>query len=62
MKKIYDREAMRILAHLQKARAIIEKAQEDSDDGEIAMNIDIAEDCVGCLDEILIAVNNTILD
>lgn len=62
MKKISDKDAKRILAHLQKARAIIEKAQEISDDGEISMNIDIAERCVGHLDEILIAINNTVLD
>ena len=62
MKRICNRDANRILAHLQKARAIIEKAQTDSDDGEISMNIDIAEDCVGCLDEILISINNTVLD
>lgn len=62
MKKITNRDAQRILSYLQKARMIIEKAQEASDDGEISMDIDIAESCIGHLDEILIAVNNTILD
>ena len=62
MKKISDRDAKRILAHLQKARDIIEKAQELSDDGEISMSVDIAEDCLADLDEILITINNTVLE
>lgn len=62
MKKINNNDAKRILAHLQKARAIIEKAQTESDDGEISIDIDIAEECIGHLDEILISINNTILD
>ena len=62
MKKICNKDAQRILSHLQKARMIIEKAQESSDDGEICMDINIAESCIGHLDEILIAINNTVLD
>ena len=62
MKKIGNNDAMRILAHLQKARAIIEKAQAASDDGEISMDTNIAEECLGHLDEILISINNTILE
>lgn len=62
MKKINKRDATRIENYLRKAREIIEKAQVDSDDGEISMDIDIAENCIGHLDEILISINNTILD
>lgn len=62
MKKISNKDAQRILAHLQKARMIIEKAEDASDDGMISMDIDIAEGCIGHLDTILIAINNTVLD
>lgn len=62
MKKISKRDAERILNHLQKAKEIINQQREKSNDGEISMDIDIAENCISCLDEILIAVNNTILD
>ncbi len=60
MKKISNADAMRILAHLQKARAIIEKVKSVSDDGETYMDNHIADDCIGSIDEILIAINNTI--
>lgn len=62
MKKIGNTDAKRILEHLKKARAIIENAQTQSDDGEISMDINIAEQCIGHLDEILISINNTILE
>lgn len=62
MKKISNKDAKRILAHLQKARMIIEKAREASDDGEISVDIDVAESCIGHIGEILVAINNTILD
>lgn len=62
MKKISNRDAERILNHLQKAKEIINQQREKSNDDEISMDIDIAENCVSCLDKILIAVNNTILD
>ena len=62
MKKISNNDARRILAHLKKARLIIENAQTQSDDGEISMDINIAEECIGHLDEILISINNTILE
>lgn len=62
MKKISKKDALRIQNHLQKAKEIIDQVCEISDDGEISMDIEIAENCVGYLDEILIAINNTILD
>lgn len=62
MKKISKKDALRIQNHLQKAKEIIDQVREMSDDGEISMDIEIAENCVGCLDEIIIAINNTILD
>lgn len=62
MKKISKKYALRIQNHLQKAKEIIDQVREISDDGEISMDIEIAENCVGYLDEILIAINNTILD
>jgi hypothetical protein len=62
MKKISKKDALRIQNHLQKAKEIIDQVREISDDGEISMDIEIAENCVGYLDEILIAINNTILD
>lgn len=62
MKKISKKDALRIQNHLQKAKEIIDRAREVSDDGEVSMDIEIAENCVGYLDEILIAINNTILD
>lgn len=51
MKKINNRE---------KARDIIEQAKSKSDDGEILMDSDIAENCIGNINEILIAINNTV--
>ena len=62
MKKSSKKDALRIQNHLQKAKEIIDQVREISDDGEISMDIEIAENCVGYLDEILIAINNTILD
>lgn len=62
MKKISKKDALRIQNHLQKAKEIIDQVREISDDGEISMDIEIAENCVGYLDEIFIAINNTILD
>ncbi len=62
MKKIYRKDALRIQKYLCKTKLIIDAAREKSDDGEIIMDIDIAENCVGYLDEILIAINNSILD
>lgn len=62
MKKISKKDALRIQNHLQKAKEIIDRAREVSDDGEVSMDIEIAENCVGYLDEILITINNTILD
>lgn len=62
MKKITNRDAQRILSYLQKARMIIEKAQEASDDGEVFLDENIAYACIGHVDEILIALNNTVLD
>lgn len=62
MKKISKKDALRIQNHLQKSKEIIDRAREVSDDGEVSMDIEIAENCVGYLDEILIAINNTILD
>lgn len=62
MKRISDRDADRIIAHIIKAAQIIQLAQEESDDGEICMDIDRAETCAGKVQEILIAINNTILD
>ena len=62
MKRINNNDAKRILAHLQKARAIIEKVEAASDDGEVFMDTGIADECVGPLDEILVAINNAILD
>jgi hypothetical protein len=60
LKKINNRDAERILSHLQKARDIIEQAKSKSDDGEILMDSDIAENCIGNINEILIAINNTV--
>lgn len=53
MKKISKKDALRIQNHLQKAKEIIDRAREVSDDGEVSMDIEIAENCVGYLDEIL---------
>ena len=62
MKRISNRDADRIIAHIIKDGKIIEAAKEQSDDGEICMDIDRAETCAGKVQEILIAINNTILD
>lgn len=62
MKKISNRDAMRVLAHLQKARGIIEKLKESSDDGEIEMDSKIAEDCIGHIAELEILLNNTLYE
>lgn len=53
---------MRVLAHLQKARGIIEKLKESSDDGEIEMDSKIAEDCIGHIAELEILLNNTLYE
>ena len=62
MRRISNKDADRIISHIIKAAQIIQSAQEKSDDGEICMDIDRAETCAGKVQEILIAINNTILD
>lgn len=61
MKKINKRDAERILSHLRKAKSIINQNRELSDDEEICMDENIAQDCIDMLSEIMIALNNTLL-
>lgn len=61
MKKISKRDAERILSHLEKAKSIINQNREKSDDGEIFMDENIAQECIDRVSEILIAINNTVL-
>lgn len=61
MKKINKRDAERILSYLEKAKLIINQNRERSDDREIFMDEDIAQECIDCVSEILIAINNTVL-
>lgn len=60
MKKISDEKAKRMLGHLKKASQILKEECEKCGD-ELYMDENIAAECINCVDEILISINNTVL-
>ena len=60
MKKISDEKAKRILGHLKKASQILKEECEKCGD-ELCMDENIADECIDCVNEILIGINNTLL-
>lgn len=60
MKQIPKRDAMRILSHINKAKAIFEKAESESDNGTIGMKGEQIDDIHMAIGSLEYYVNNTI--
>lgn len=59
MKKITKKDAQRILNHLAKSKAIIDKIENESI-SDLYVDEDIAKDCLSALSAILAVLNNSV--
>ena len=59
MKQMNKRSSERVLAHIKKARAIIDQESQAREDELFLSDVSIAEDCLSALSEIMVTINNT---